>query len=85
MWKRRAWSPDLVAGSLLLTGLLVALSVFSADAPDGSTNLLGPPGAWLGHELREALGIAVHLLLGLAGALFVRWWGLRERGETTED
>lgn len=26
-------------------------------------------------------GSAVHLLLGLAGALFVRWWGLRE----TED
>ena len=23
-------------------------------------------------------GSAVHLLLGLAGALFVRWWGLRE-------
>ena len=26
-------------------------------------------------------GSAVHLLLGLAGALFVRWWGLRETGE----
>jgi len=26
-------------------------------------------------------GSAVHLLLGLAGALFVRWWGLRETGD----
>jgi hypothetical protein len=26
-------------------------------------------------------GSPVHLLLGLAGALFVRWWGLRETGE----
>jgi hypothetical protein len=25
-------------------------------------------------------GSPVHLLLGLAGALFVRWWGLRETG-----
>ena len=25
-------------------------------------------------------GTAVHLLLGLSGALFVRWWGLRETG-----
>jgi hypothetical protein len=26
-------------------------------------------------------GSAVHLLLGLAGALFVRWWGLRIAGD----
>lgn len=30
-------------------------------------------------------GSAVHLLLGLAGALFVRWWGLRETGRETGD
>jgi len=26
-------------------------------------------------------GSAVHLLLGLAGALFVRWWALRPAGD----
>jgi S-DNA-T family DNA segregation ATPase FtsK/SpoIIIE len=65
---------DFAAGGLLLTGLLVALSVFSyapADAP-GTTvypaparpeNLLGPTGAWVAHSLCETLGVAVYVLL----------------------
>lgn len=28
-------------------------------------------------------GAAVHLLLGLSGALFVRWWALRGSGSRT--
>ena len=30
-------------------------------------------------------GSAVHLLLGLAGALFVRWWGMRETGDGRQE
>ena len=30
-------------------------------------------------------GSAVHLLLGLAGALFVRWWGVRETGDGRQE
>jgi S-DNA-T family DNA segregation ATPase FtsK/SpoIIIE len=71
---RRSLHLDLVAGGLLLAGLLVALTVFShdpADLPgpavypphDQPANLLGEPGAWLAEGLFEGLGVAVYVLL----------------------
>src|SRR2546430_4289958 len=65
---------DLAAYGLLVAGLVVALCVLShdpADAPGatvypahaGTKNLLGPAGAWLAATLREALGVAVYMLL----------------------
>src|SRR5262249_36775305 len=70
----RRFRLDLAATGLLVIGLLVALSVFSTDPldadaggvyppPETTGNLLGPPGAWLGRSLYEALGVAVYLLL----------------------
>src|SRR5205823_3730940 len=82
---------DAASCALLLTGLLVAVAVFShdpADAP-GSVyppnpaphNLLGPPGAWAAHALVSALGVAVYVLLAswfvLVLLLFVRRSWLR--------
>jgi S-DNA-T family DNA segregation ATPase FtsK/SpoIIIE len=69
---------DLAAFTLLAAGLLVALSLFSADAPAG--NFLGPGGAWIAQELIDALGAAVNVLLAawfvLVVLLFLRnsWW-----------
>ena len=77
---------DFAAFTLLAVGLLVALSVFSADLPDASGawpaddaatgNLLGPPGAWVARELIDALGVAVYVLTGawfvLVVLLFLR-------------
>jgi S-DNA-T family DNA segregation ATPase FtsK/SpoIIIE len=71
---RRFSRLDLMAGGLLLAGLLAALSVFSYDPADGPNpaiypphsspaNLLGLPGAWLAHLLHETFGIAVYVLL----------------------
>ena len=61
---------DFLAWGLLLTGLVVALCVFSHEPPTGGvypsppwTNLFGPPGAWLAQELYETLGVAVYALL----------------------
>ncbi len=80
---------DLAAFGLLLTGLVVALCVLSYDPASGaSSDLLGPPGAWLAGELCDALGVAVYLLLAswfvLVVWLFLRrsWlrWGLRLAG-----
>jgi S-DNA-T family DNA segregation ATPase FtsK/SpoIIIE len=69
MADRRGGRLDFLGWGLLLTGLLVAVSVFSHHAviaypprPD-SSNLLGPPGAWLAQQLHETLGSAVHVLL----------------------
>lgn len=70
MSETRAWRLDLSAFLLLLTGLAVAGAVFSHDptvvypSPDDSTNLLGPPGDWLAHELVGTLGLAVYLWMG---------------------
>src|SRR5205823_3068470 len=84
---RRGLKFDLAVSTLLLAGLLVALSVFSydpADPPGTSVypvnlsprNLLGPPGAWLASTLHDAFGIAVYVLLCtwfvLVMLLFVR-------------
>ena len=77
---------DFAAFTLLAVGLLVALSVFSADLPDASGawptddaangNLLGPAGAWVARELIDALGVAVYVLNGawfvLVVLLFLR-------------
>src|SRR4051812_35070659 len=63
---------DLTAFALLAVGLLVALSVFSADPPDPSgawrddaatANLLGPAGQLVARQLLDALGASVHVLL----------------------
>ncbi len=91
----RRW--DFAAGGLLLTGLVVALAVFSHDPsgtpdvrypPPPPTNLLGPAGAALAGGLRDALGVAVYLLLAswfvLVLLLFLRrgllTWFLRLAG-----
>ena len=74
MLQRRGWRLDVAAFGLLCGGLLVALSLFSYDPADppgthvyplASTpaNLLGFPGAWLAHHLRETFGLAVYVLL----------------------
>src|SRR5262249_55065004 len=83
---------DLVAFTLLAAGLLVAVSLFSADAVADATtaNLLGPAGAWVARELTDALGAAVYVLLGawfvLVVLLFLRnsWliWSIRLVGWT---
>jgi S-DNA-T family DNA segregation ATPase FtsK/SpoIIIE len=81
---------DLAAFALLAAGLLVAVSLFSADGTtDASTgNLLGPGGAWIARELTDALGVAVYVMLGawfvLVVLLFLRnsWliWSTRLLG-----
>jgi hypothetical protein len=83
----RRWRLDLAACGLLVTGLLLAVSVFSYDPADppgarvypahsAETNLLGPAGAWLAQLLHETLGLAVYLLLAswfvLVVLLFLR-------------
>jgi DNA segregation ATPase FtsK/SpoIIIE, S-DNA-T family len=71
---KRRYRLDLVAGGVLVAGLLVALSVLSydpADPPDATvfperalpSNFLGFAGAWLAHSLYASLGVAVYLLL----------------------
>jgi S-DNA-T family DNA segregation ATPase FtsK/SpoIIIE len=73
MREQRHWRLDLVAGLLLIAGLLMALALFSHCPADDATtvypsnptpeNLLGSPGAWLAQTLLESLGIAVYVLL----------------------
>jgi DNA segregation ATPase FtsK/SpoIIIE, S-DNA-T family len=62
---------DWLAWGLLGAGLAVALSVFSYEpaATESTdirtpTNLLGPPGDWVGGLLAAALGVSVYVLLG---------------------
>ena len=85
---------DFLAWGLLLTGLVVALCVFSHEPPTGGvypsppwTNLFGPPGAWLAQELYETLGVAVYALLASWFVLVLlllrenRWaWSFRLAG-----
>ena len=65
---------DLAAGLLLLSGLAVALAVFSRDPADAAApvvqpfqaapaNLLGAPGAWLAGLLHQHLGVGVYCVL----------------------
>jgi S-DNA-T family DNA segregation ATPase FtsK/SpoIIIE len=69
MADRRSGRWDFFGWGLLLSGLLVAASVFSHHdtsafpQPTGSSNLLGPPGAWLAQQLDDTLGCAVYVLL----------------------
>jgi DNA segregation ATPase FtsK/SpoIIIE, S-DNA-T family len=85
---------DFLAWGLLLSGLAVALCVFSYDPPSGGvyppppwSNLFGPPGAWLAQELFETLGVAVYALLASWFVLVLlllrenRWaWSFRLAG-----
>jgi S-DNA-T family DNA segregation ATPase FtsK/SpoIIIE len=68
------WRPDLIATGLLLSGLTVAVSVFSYDPSDpahaiafpsqpAGGSFLGPAGAWLAQNLFDTLGLAVYVLL----------------------
>lgn len=68
----RPWHLDLLAGLLLVAGLLLCLSVLGLDTSSATPvyppireprNLLGPPGAWVGQLLLETLGTSVHVLL----------------------
>jgi S-DNA-T family DNA segregation ATPase FtsK/SpoIIIE len=94
--ERRAWRLDLAALTLLVAGLLVALSVFT-DEPLPATgqsqltthrNVLGRSGAWLAQVLTETFGVAVYVLLiswfVLVILLFLRRgffaWSLRLAG-----
>jgi S-DNA-T family DNA segregation ATPase FtsK/SpoIIIE len=64
--ERRSARIDHVALVLLLTGLAVAMAVFSFEGtgePERSSNLFGEPGDWLAGELYQALGSAVYVLL----------------------
>src|SRR3989440_9639630 len=75
---------DLAACVLLVCGLLVAVSIFSADPSEtdlaATANLLGPAGAWVAGQLLATLGVAVYTLLAswfvLVVLLFLResWW-----------
>jgi S-DNA-T family DNA segregation ATPase FtsK/SpoIIIE len=93
--ERRAWRLDLAALVLLVTGLLVALSLFTDEPPlthhsavAPHRNVLGPAGAWLAQVLMETLGVAVYVLLVswfvLVFLLFLRrglfTWSLRLAG-----
>src|SRR3954468_24619506 len=82
---------DGVAWILLVSGLLVALCVFSQepDAPAVRTaNLLGRPGSWLAYELFQTLGLGVYVLLATWFVLVLllllrktwRRWGRRLLG-----
>jgi S-DNA-T family DNA segregation ATPase FtsK/SpoIIIE len=91
MTDRRPWRLDAAAVSLLVTGLLVSLAIFSFDPVDrpGATfpppaaprNLLGPPGGWLALALTDSLGAAVYVVLAswfvLVVLLFLRRSWLR--------
>jgi S-DNA-T family DNA segregation ATPase FtsK/SpoIIIE len=87
MADRRSFQLDLLAGGLLVAGLLAALSVFSyepADPPAVAVypanpepaNILGEPAAWLADRLFATLGVAVYVLLAswfvLVVMLFLR-------------
>src|SRR5262249_33598631 len=72
MRRRRAWRLDVVAGLLLVLGVLVAVALGTADPLDapGATapprpvgNLLGRPGALFAHEITSAFGLASWALL----------------------
>jgi S-DNA-T family DNA segregation ATPase FtsK/SpoIIIE len=74
MTDRRLSRLNLVAGGLLLAGLLTALCVLSHDPADvcsrtvypprvAPANLLGYAGAWLAQRLADAFGAAVYLFL----------------------
>jgi S-DNA-T family DNA segregation ATPase FtsK/SpoIIIE len=70
MSDRRSLHLHLLAWGLLVTGLLLALCILSADPHSAATpnasmpdNLLGTPGGWLAAELYRALGLAAYLLL----------------------
>ncbi len=85
----RLWRLDVTAGALLLSGLLVALALFSYDPADlpgnvaptnlSPHNLLGVPGATLAAALIAALGVAVPLLLA-AWFVVVLWMFLHGAG-----
>ncbi len=91
MFERREYTEadriDLAGFALLAFGLLVALSVFGYDATR-STDILGPPGAWVAGQLGDTLGVAVYALLAawfvLCVLLFLRhsWliWSARLAG-----
>jgi S-DNA-T family DNA segregation ATPase FtsK/SpoIIIE len=91
MTERRPWRLDAAAFCLLVTGLLVAVAIFSRDPADrpgavypppvAAQNLLGSPGAWLALALTDALGVGVYVLLAswfvLVVLLFLRRSWLR--------
>jgi hypothetical protein len=91
MFERREYTEadrlDLAGFALLAFGLLVALSVFGYDAAR-SSDILGPPGAWVAGQLGDTLGVAVYALLAawfvLCVLLFLRhsWliWSARLLG-----
>jgi S-DNA-T family DNA segregation ATPase FtsK/SpoIIIE len=55
---------DAVALTLFAAGLIVTLAILGQQTgPDGPTNLLGTPGAWLAGELTDSIGAAVYVLL----------------------
>ncbi|MCS6850003.1 MAG: DNA translocase FtsK [Gemmataceae bacterium] len=85
--RRLPW--DLAGGGVLLAGLVVALALFSHDAP--GPNVLGPPGTAVAQLLVDTLGWAVYPLLAtwfvLAVILLLRrqflTWSLRLAGWAT--
>jgi S-DNA-T family DNA segregation ATPase FtsK/SpoIIIE len=91
MSDRRIWRLDVAAFSLLATGLLVSVAIFSLDPADRpgavypaestTHNLLGPAGAWLAFALTDSLGAGTYVLLAswfvLVVLLFLRRSWLR--------
>ncbi|MGE3803205.1 MAG: DNA translocase FtsK 4TM domain-containing protein, partial [Gemmataceae bacterium] len=91
MMSRLRIRPDVAAFAVLLSGLLVALALFTRDGADPpataiypanavARNVLGLPGAWLAFQLNETFGVACYPLLAgwfvLAVMLFARKnWG----------
>src|SRR5438874_810356 len=98
MRQSRAWRIDVAACLLLLAGLLAGVAVATYDPidapgaisppPERVNNPLGLPGAWVGHEIVSALGLAAWPLLAawlnLVLLLFCRrdWtrWSVRLLG-----
>src|SRR5438046_377732 len=89
MADRRPWRLDVTAGCLLGTGLLLAVAFYSYDPADlpgavyptnlVARNLLGLPGAYLAHGLRQSLGVAAPLFVACWFVLVLmfllrRWW-----------